>query len=397
MVRLMLASSIPFRLRVLGRFAVAVTLLASGSLQAGATPLTFSFTAVGTLVGLQTSNPLLYAKVTNGFSAAGAFWSSQFRDAITINVDIDYPALAPGTLGSTNFESLAVYYSDVRTALAFDRTSADDRQATANLPAGSSLSFLTNNTLTGALEIDADNTPNNYALDVSRANLKALGFYQNGFLTPNDTTRDATISLSSGYAWDFDRSNGITAGTFDFVGVAIHELGHAMGFSSGVDIVDTVSAPNGNAQFLGTDLDPYAVFSVLDLYRHGARNGGGLDFAAGGTGANNPYFSIDGGVTSLGMFSTGRLNGDGRQAGHWKDNLGLGILDPTFAPGELGMVTPLDVRALDVIGYDLVVVPEPTAAAFILPAVMAILIGARAGMRAPRLNRGPARINQPRE
>ena len=97
------------------------------------------------------------------------------------------------------------------------------------------------------------------------------------------------------------------------------------------------------------------------------------------------------------MFSTGRLNGDGRQASHWKDNLGLGILDPTFAPGELGMVTPLDVRAFDVIGYDLVVVPEPAAAAFILPAFMAILIGARAGMRAPRLNRGPVRINQPRE
>lgn len=53
-------------------------------------------------------------------------------------------------------------------------------------------------------------------------------------------------------------------------------------------------------------------------------------------------------------------------------------------------------RGLGAIGSDLVVVAEPAAAAFILPAVVAVLIGARAGVQAPRMNRGPARINQPR-
>ena len=41
-----------------------------------------------------------------------------------------------------------------------------------------------------------------------------------------------------------------------------------------------------------------AVFSVLDLFRHGARNGGGLDFATDGMDAQNPYFSLDGGLTA---------------------------------------------------------------------------------------------------
>lgn len=84
------------------------------------------------------------------------------------------------------------------------------------------------------------------------------------------------------------------------------------------------------------EIGPYRVFSVLDLYRRGARNGGGLDFATGGTGTNTPYFSLDGGLTSLGSFATGQLNGDGRQASHWKDNLGSGSWIRRLCTGSLG-------------------------------------------------------------
>jgi hypothetical protein len=35
-------------------------------------------------------------------------------------------------------------------------------------------------------------------------------------------------------------------------------------------------------------------------------------------------------------------------------------MDPTFAPGELGIVTNLDLRAFDVIGFNSTAVPEPT-------------------------------------
>src|SRR5262249_26172948 len=56
-------------------------------------------------------------------------------------------------------------------------------------------------------------------------------------------------------------------------------------------------------------------------------------------------------ATSLGTFSTGQTHGDGRQASHWKDNLALGIMDPTAAPGEQMLITNLDRQAMDVIGW----------------------------------------------
>jgi len=80
-----------------------------------------------------------------------------------------------------------------------------------------------------------------------------------------------------------------------------------------------------------------------------------LDFTAG---TATKYFSLNNCATTLGQFSTGDVRGDGQQASHWKDSLGLGIMDPTAAPGELLTVTALDLIAFDAVGWNLDV-PEP--------------------------------------
>ena len=134
-------------------------------------------------------------------------------------------------------------------------------------------------------------------------------------------------------------------------------MGHALGFVSGVDIVDITSLPNGPIAQIG--LDNFRIFSVLDLFRYsgdslifGALAGLGpiQDLAFG---ANDPifasFFSVDAGVTNLGLFSTGRFNGDGRQASHWRDDSlispgvfsPLGIMDPTFPSGYSRPCRPL--------------------------------------------------------
>ncbi len=333
------------------RLTLCALILAAASSWPGTTAaLTFNFTSTGN------------SQADTAFAAAGARWSALFNDNMVVNVTSGYTALSPGVLGQAGSNTLGASYSTIKTALAGDALSANDLTAVANLPSGSSLSFLTNNRLTGVVYLDNDGSANNTTLDVNRANLKALGL-----LAGNDAGEDVQITFNSNFAFDFDPSNGITAGQYDFVGIATHELGHALGFVSGVDIVDYFSAPNGpgkNVDLNDTDagigtLDPYRVFSVLDLYRYTSNSilqgGDVLDLAYGDT----PFFSIDG-ATNLARFATGAYNGDSRQASHWKDNLAIGIMDPTAGAGELLSISTFDKTALDVIGYNLAPVPEPS-------------------------------------
>ena len=330
-------------------------------------PLTFNFTEGPGLVALQVSNPALHANVISGFQSAGDWWSVRFADPVTVNVTIDFGGLPSGVLGSTSNNTEQANFSPVKTALDTDMTTADDATAVAFLQPGTALDMVTIDTSGTPYPLirDNDGSGNNFALDVPRANLKALGMR-----AANDPAEDGAITFSDAFSWDFDASNGVGGSSFDFVGVAAHEIGHLMGFVSGVDIVDLVG---GSGPYAPTDLDNFRVFSVLDLYRYSAYSlsltsppqpapGAVLDLAYGDT----PFFSLDAGLNNLATFSTGSYNGDGRQASHWKDNLGLGLLDPTAAPGETLAISALDVQAMDVIGWDAHLVPEPSSIALLL-------------------------------
>ncbi|MEQ9001241.1 MAG: NF038122 family metalloprotease [Coleofasciculus sp. B1-GNL1-01] len=279
----------------------------------------------------------------DGFTAAGDFWSDQFTDDITVNIDIGFESLGSGILGQASSNTVGSRYSTVRNALSNDRLSTDDNTAVANLQKGSFLDFLTTDPFSGKTIRDNNFTANNYYLDINRANAKALGL-----LSGNHSSTDATIKFNSDFNFDFNPSNGISNNAVDFMGVAVHEIGHALGFVSGVDIVDYYSEDGPGAPL---SLDRYRIFSPLDLFRYSenSANQGILDLAAG----SKAYFSIDGGDTNLGLFSTGSYNGDGRQASHWKDNRSLGIMDPTAARGELLSISDLDLQAFDVIGWNL--------------------------------------------
>ena len=93
--------------------------------------------------------------------------------------------------------------------------------------------------------------------------------------------------------------------------------------------------------------------STLDLFRFStdslANDAGVPDMTAN---ADTKSFSIDGGVSGLGTFSTGVNLGDGRQASHWEDNFGLGLMDPTLVVGEFLEISELDLTAFDVIRWD---------------------------------------------
>ena len=280
----------------------------------------------------------------NAFNRAAQMWEAYISDPITVTINSDFSLLGSGILGQTNSVTLQASYNTIRNAMVADAADEPDDAIVLSLPTAAQFS----GTLPSGFGFDGN-------MQGTKANLKALGF------TGLDTSfgvSDGTIAFSTAFTWDFDKSNGITAGAFDFEGVAAHEIGHLLGFISDVDYVDFIRP--GTA----TDVEP----TTLDLFRFA--DGGINDpataanfttfprnFVPGAAGMLDQIANVGSEQTEV-LFSTGVDFGDGRQASHWKDSLNLGIMDPTAAPGELLILRPNDVRAMDLIGYEIQAVPE---------------------------------------
>jgi hypothetical protein len=343
-----------------GRFLIAALGLAA-SVPLQANPIFNYILGPGVSVGDQ---------VYNGFVAAGNRWSAVLQDNVTVNVTISYQSLGAGILGSTSNQFVTGLYSTTRAALVADAKTAADATAVAHLQSGP-LSFAINHTSDcgncTTPYLDNNNNADNQFVDMSRAEAKALGL-----ISPTSTADDGDITFSSNFQFDFDPSNGIDPGKYDFVGVATHEIGHLLGFVSTVDDWDFCGASASNCG--GALSENQDTPSVLDLFRYsvdplGAGTGTIMDQSAD---ARPKYFSIDGGATLGPQFATGANFGDGRQASHWKDNLGIGIMDPTAATGELLSITQNDITALDVIGWDAAGTPEPLTSALVLAGLAGI-------------------------
>jgi len=304
-----------------------------------------------------------------GFQIAAAYWQSVLTSNSEIRLEIGYIPLASGVLGSTGSTKSTIGTSAVVAQMNATGNSALDKQAmsSVSLSAAGGFAAITSGYRDDATKIgidvtkrvyDADDSANNTSLGVNTALAKALGFTINYGTISNQ--RDGQVNFSSNFAFDFDPSDGITAGSYDFIGVAIHEIGHALGFVSGVDVYDNPNNVNNaavNANGSG------GIFSTLDLFRYSTDptnvapgTGPARDLAVG----SPAFFSIDGGQTQYNgnsLFSTGRNYGDGQQASHWKDLGGctgqIGIMDPNFCSRQIGEVTGSDLAAFDAMGWNI--------------------------------------------
>lgn len=302
----------------------------------------------------------------SAFQAAASYWSGRLSDNATVYVNIAFNDLGTNVLGSTTSTVMTLTYSALRGQLAGDARSATDISAMASLPASASLNFYaTQGNL--STHFDNDGSTNNAIFRVNTANLKALG------LNPGTDAGnpDASISFANAYAGNFAfaRVNGqVPANKVDFVTVAEHEIGHALGFTSGVDTIDYCvgHAPQCGLSGATNEFEGLAWYYPLDLFRYSGA--GKRDLALGGS----PYFSVDGGVTAVQPFSTGEAHGNGQQASHFGTSV-ITLMRPIVGNGQSYDATASDLMAFDAIGWDLAAaVPEPSQYSLLLGGLAAI-------------------------
>ena len=298
-----------------------------------------------------------------GFEMAGKIWSSYLTDDIDVEIHVEMTDLLPKNVigGALPGIDANQQFRHMYDQLDSDRTSVDDTLAFTTMATDNGKQFR------GV----ADNYQinNNQHINLTRANSKALGLIDSsshdldGYILMSNLTAESVD-------WNYDFQNyNVPDNTLDYLSVALHEIGHVIGFVSGVDDPNWLSSlfkaqesqstageigrknpeSNGSYDQLGVEQN---YVTMLDMFRFSEESTSFtenyVDLSVGG----QKYFSIDGGDTDLGKFSTGK-KGDGYQASHWKEQDNpLGIMDPTLGLGEQGNISELDLRAFDVIGYD---------------------------------------------
>jgi uncharacterized protein (TIGR03437 family) len=276
----------------------------------------------------------------NAFIKAAQTWESLIRNQITVIIDVDFGPTRFGqpfnanTVGSTNGQILGsnTIYPAVRSALVARASSAQELSLYNALPSGT-------------VPTDIGSTA---AMLAPSSLFRALGFI-NAVANPDTETQfgsPPSIGFNSAVSFDFDPSDGIDAGKFDFDTTAVHEIGHALGFVSAVGLkeIDT------NAQVNLTVWDLFRFRPGVNLSNFGTAE---RILSSGG----DHIFFDSGAELAL---STGRPNGeggDGKQAPHWKDDSltgrYIGTMDPSLRQGQRDLLTENDLRAIDVMGYQL--------------------------------------------
>jgi hypothetical protein len=272
-------------------------------------------------------SPSQITSVETAFAAAAAQFTNNFNDPININIAVT-AAAGTGIFGQSNWGIVNSSYTTIYTALNNDAKTADD-----NTSLGSGGSVPTSDPVTGR-----------HSWWTTTAEAKALGL-----IPDNATTIDGTFIFGAGWNYSFDPNN-VGPAQFDFEGVATHEISEIMGRIPGL----------GSFAFNGIP-----AYVPYDLYRYtgeGAAN-------RGLTNGSGIYFSIDNGTTNLMNYNF--PNGNGTDPQDWASGTNDSF-NASSSPGVRNALTPVDLRVMDVIGYDRTnATPEPSTGMLLIAAFLA--------------------------
>jgi hypothetical protein len=326
------------------------------------------------------------------FQRAANSWGSLFSDPITINIKVNFSSSLPdGVLGSTDTPYYGDYYDRMLSFLVSDaadegasnaivNSAPNDAEITVSMPTDWDWWYVA----------DAESgAPSKLMLSTS-ANLKAMGYTEAELTADGYTGIDALITFRENYAYDYDNSNGVSPGIHDFESTAAHEIGHVLGFNSNVDYVDWVNYCSG----LNPDpdicdkYDPNTFSKVLsltplDLFRFNSAEVPFADTAEFTSadrnmvpGASAVFYDMD----NEWAMSWGRLTPVTQryQASHWTHaDPVIGMMEPALGSGITRSIYNSDIRALDLIGWDLAAIPEPATLALMSTGLIAVMIAAR--------------------
>ena len=246
-------------------------------------------------------SPADAAAASAAFDYAAGQIMALYSDPVQINI-ILAATTDPSVLGQSTAPLVGTFtYDHIRTLLINDNTahpSPDGTTSTAALPA-----------------------VNPYACTtflMARGLAKALGNI------PSDATNDGTFTFGTSFTYTYDPANRAVAGKFDFIGVAFHEITEVMGRVARLNQTGNCNRPYDVFRFLGAGTQSL-IFTD-----------------------SNVYFSVNGGVTNLKNFNA---NGNGGDLGDWAS----GSNDAFNAFSSSGVendLTPVDVRVMDVIGWN---------------------------------------------
>lgn len=270
---------------------------------------------------------------------AAARWEAVIQTRVTIVIDVDFGPTLFGkpfddnVVGSTDAQVLDgnELYPAVRAALISNAIAPERASLLNSLPAK-------------ATPTDGGESA---GIAASSATLRALGLISQTADPDGELSSfglPPAIGLNSKFGFDFDSADGIARDKLDFEAIALHEIGHILGF---------ISCAGQQEMDSSIDVQP----SIWDLFRvrpDAIKSGLGAAQRILSSGGEQSFYAGDAAIA----LSTGRpdgTGGDGRQASHWKDdNLTgqyIGVMDPTIAPGEHHFITDNDTAVLDAIGY----------------------------------------------
>jgi hypothetical protein len=247
------------------------------------------------------------ATVEAAFTAVANQFDASFSTPVTVKIGVSWGKVDGQGLGSGN---IAASQTALTGPFTYSNITGAFRADAAANPADRNLALV-------AANLPRSSPAGSLYWELPYAEAQALGFLP-ASINPNS----GFVGFSSTTKWDFNPTGGVTAGTYDFRGLAAHEISEVLGRITGLDSTKPTYA------------------TMFDALRYSAPHASSFSYSSAA------YFSVNGGVTNLGEFNVAG-GGDRSDLYAIKGD----AQDAALSAGTVYGLSTSDLTALDVLGW----------------------------------------------